>query len=63
VASSVVRRHGTPRCGLIAMPPRLHRRVVMPLRSFLRHRTVEQELDEELQFHLDQTQESAVSRG
>jgi predicted permease len=45
------------------MPPRLHRRVLMALRSFLRHRTVELELDEELQFHLDQMQEFAVSRG
>ncbi|MGH8638031.1 MAG: permease prefix domain 1-containing protein, partial [Burkholderiales bacterium] len=35
----------------------------MSLRSFLRHRTVDQELDEELQFHLDQMQEFAVSRG
>jgi predicted permease len=45
------------------MPPRLHRRVLMALRSFLRRRTVEQELDEELQFHLEEMQEFAVSRG
>lgn len=35
----------------------------MALRSFLRRRTVEQELDAELQFHLEQMQECAVSRG
>ena len=45
------------------MQPRLHRRVLMALRSFLRRRTAEQELDEELQFHLEQMQEFAVSRG
>lgn len=45
------------------MQPRLHRRVFMALRSFVRHRTVEHELDEELQFHLDQMQEFAASRG
>lgn len=43
--------------------PRLHRRVLMALRSFLRRRSVDQELDEELQFHLDQMQEFEVSRG
>jgi hypothetical protein len=35
------------------MQPRLYRRVSMALRSFLRRRTVEHELDEELQFHLE----------
>ena len=40
-----------------------YHRVLMALRSFLRRRTVDQELDEELQFHLDQMQEFAVSRG
>jgi predicted permease len=45
------------------MPTRLHRRVFMSLRSFLRHRTADRELDEELQFHLDQMREFTVSRG
>ena len=45
------------------MPPRLHRRVVMALRSLLRRRTVEQELDEELRFHLEQLQDAAATRG
>jgi predicted permease len=45
------------------MVGRLYHRVLMALRSFLRRRTVEQELDEELQFHLDQMQEFALSRG
>ncbi len=45
------------------MLTRAYHRVRMALRSFLRRGTVEQELDEELQFHLDQMQESAVSRG
>jgi predicted permease len=45
------------------MYPRLHHRVFIALRSFLRRRTADQELDEELRFHLDQMQEFAVSRG
>jgi predicted permease len=45
------------------MPPRLHRRVSMALRSFLRHRTAEQELDDELRFHLEQLEAQAVARG
>ena len=45
------------------MVERVYHRVLMALRSFLRRGTVEQELDEELQFHLDQMQEFAVSRG
>jgi predicted permease len=35
----------------------------MALRSFLRRRTVERELDEELQFHFEQMEEFAASRG
>jgi len=35
----------------------------MALRSFLRRRTADQELDEELRFHLEQLQDVAVSRG
>lgn len=35
----------------------------MALRSFLLRRTVDRELDDELQFHLEQMQEVAVSRG
>jgi hypothetical protein len=34
----------------------------MALRSFLRRKTVEQELEEELQFHLEQMQDFAVVR-
>src|SRR5919106_205993 len=45
------------------MLERRYRGVMMALRSFLRRRTVDRELDEELQFHLDQMQEFAVSRG
>ena len=45
------------------MVERVYHRLRIALRSFLRRGTVEQELDEELQFHLDQMQESAVSRG
>ena len=45
------------------MLKRAYHRVRMALRSCLRRGTVEQELDEELQFHLDQMQEFAVSRG
>jgi predicted permease len=45
------------------MVERVYHRVLIALRSFLRRGTVEQELDEELQFHLDQMQESAVTRG
>ena len=63
MASSVLRRDSAPRYRLITMNPRLHRRVFMALRSFLRRRTADQELDEELQFHLEQMQELAVSRG
>src|SRR5687768_12715977 len=45
------------------MAGRLYDRVSMALRSFLRRRTADRELDDELQFHLEQMQESAVSRG
>jgi predicted permease len=45
------------------MVERVYHRVLIALRSFLRRGTVEQELDEELQFHLDQMKEFAVSRG
>jgi predicted permease len=41
----------------------MHRRVFMALRSFVRRRTVDQELDEELQFHLEQLEGFAASRG
>ena len=44
------------------MIERVYHRVLMALRSFLRRGTVEQELDEELQFHLDQMQEFSGSR-
>lgn len=45
------------------MAQRLHRRVLMALRSFLRRRTVERELDEELRFHLEQMETFAETRG
>jgi predicted permease len=45
------------------MHPRLHHRVSTALRSFLRRRTVDQELDEELRFHFEQLQDLAASRG
>lgn len=45
------------------MVERVYHRLRIALPSILRRGTVEQELDEELQFHLDQMQESAVSRG
>jgi predicted permease len=42
---------------------RLPRRVWMAVRSFLRRRTVDRELDEELRFHLDEMEASAASHG
>jgi hypothetical protein len=36
------------------MIDRARRRIAMALRSLLRRRTVDQELDEELQFHAEQ---------
>ncbi len=45
------------------MAPRLPRRVLMALRSFLRRRTVERELDDELRFHLEQMEAFARARG
>ncbi len=63
MASPVVRGDDTARYGVIAMLPRLPRRLLMALRSFLRRRTADRELDEELQFHLEQMQALAVSRG
>src|SRR5688572_150704 len=45
------------------MLERLYHRVLMAMRSFLWRRKVERELDEELQFHLDQMQECAMSPG
>jgi predicted permease len=45
------------------MVERLYQRALLALRSFLWRRTVDRELDDELQFHLEQMQEFAVSRG
>jgi len=45
------------------MLARLYHRALMALRSFLWRRTADQELDDELQFHLEQAQEVAVARG
>ena len=47
----------------MGMHQRLLQRVLMALRSLLRRKAVDQELDEELRFHLEQMQELAVSRG
>ena len=63
VAASVIGCHDTPRYRLIGMHQRLLQRVLMALRSWLRRNAVDQELDEELRFHLEQMQELAVSRG
>jgi len=45
------------------MVERLYHRAQVALRSLLRRRSVDEELDEELQFHFDQMQEHAASRG
>ena len=45
------------------MRTRLLQRVLMAFRSLLRRKAADQELDEELRFHLEQMQELAVSRG
>jgi hypothetical protein len=45
------------------MVDRLARRVLMALRSFFRRRTADRELDDELQFHLEQAQECAAAGG
>ncbi len=63
MAAFVIGCHDTPRYRVIGMHPRLHHRVLTALRSFLRRRTVDRELDEELRFHLEQLQDFAVSRG
>jgi predicted permease len=42
---------------------RLPRRIAAALRSFVRRRKVEQELDEELRFHLDQLERLEMTRG
>jgi hypothetical protein len=47
----------------MGMHQRLLQRVLMALRSLLRRKAVDQELDDELRFHLEQMQELAVSRG
>ncbi len=45
------------------MVERVYQRVLMALRSFFRRRTADRELDDELQFHLDQAQEFAAAGG
>ena len=45
------------------MIDRARRRIAMALRSLLRRRAVDQELDEELQFHAEQVYEASVLRG
>jgi predicted permease len=45
------------------MLDRLYQRALMALRSFFRWRAADDELDEELRFHVEQAHESAVSRG
>ena len=45
------------------MPGRLPRRILLALRSFVRHGTAERELDEELRFHFEQMAAHEASRG
>jgi predicted permease len=45
------------------MPPRLHRRLIIALRSFVRRRTADEELDDELRFHVEQLEALARARG
>jgi predicted permease len=45
------------------MATRFHHRLVVALRSFFRRRTVEDELDEELRFHLRQLEAHEAARG
>jgi predicted permease len=45
------------------MLERFYRRILTALRSFVRRRAADRELDDELQFHLEQMQELAVQRG
>jgi predicted permease len=45
------------------MVERVRQRVLMALRSFFRRRTADRELDDELQFHLDEAQDFAAAGG
>ena len=45
------------------MPTRLHHRVLAAFRSFFHRRAVENELDDELRFHLEQMEAHEVARG
>jgi predicted permease len=45
------------------MLARVRQRVLMALRSFFRRRTADRELDDELQFHLDEAQDFAAAGG
>jgi predicted permease len=45
------------------MHPRLPRQVLMALRSLLRRRAADREIDEELRVHLEEMQDFAVARG
>jgi len=45
------------------MPTRLHHRIFVAVRSFVCRQTVERELEEELQFHLEQMEEREVAHG
>src|SRR5688500_4392936 len=45
------------------MVERVYQRILMALRSFFRRRTADRELEDELQFHLDQAQEFAAAGG
>src|SRR6185503_19394563 len=63
VAAFVLGCRDPPRQRVIGMHRRFPHRVFIALRSFLRGPTADQELDDELQFHLEQMKESAVSRG
>ena len=63
MAPAVHGGHRTPRHALRTMSSRLFHRLSIALRSFVRRRTVDQELDDELRFHLEQFEEFAASRG
>ena len=62
VAPVVRRCHHTAGDKLSAMSMRIHHRVFMALRSLLRRRTVERELDDELRFHLHEMETQEAKR-
>ena len=63
MAPVVGRGHDGAGYRLSLMPTRLHHRIFVALRSFLRGQTVERELDDELQFHLEQMEARELEHG